>query len=128
MSLASETVNNSAIDNFIQPSLESENKNFRLEWIPWEFTDIKPTQIDNVYYDSHKVTLHNGEVKEITTMLLSLGNNEICTPTLVSELARIYSLPTYKYNDDISQFRRYSVWLRRRNYSIKGFTKDDDNY
>ena len=80
MSLALGTVNNSAIDNFVQSSLESENKDLRLEWIFCsEFTDKEPIQIDNVYYASRKQT---------TIMLLSLGNNEICTPILVSEFAR----------------------------------------
>ena len=91
------TVNNSAIDNLIQSSLESENEDLRLKWIPYEgITNVKPTQINNVYcaiYDYKKI------------MLLSLGSSEECTPTLVSEFARIYSLPTHKYNnDDVSQF------------------------
>src|SRR6185312_14691741 len=92
-------VNNPAIDNLVQCSLESENENFRLEWIPCsEFINIEPTQIDNVYYANR-----NGVKK----MLLCLGNDEIRTQTLVSEFARIYSLPTHKYHNDISQFRRY---------------------
>src|SRR6185312_14647735 len=128
MSLASETVTNPAIDNLVQSSLESEH-DLELEWIPYEEIDnIKPTQIDNVYYAIRKQTRNDGEVKETTVMLLSLGNNEICTPTLVSEFARIYSLPTHKYNDDISQFRRYSGWLDSRNKRITGFTKYDNNY
>src|SRR5207248_2434601 len=61
-------------------------------------------------------------------MLLLLGSIEECTPALVSEFARIYSLPTHKYNNDDSQFRRYSVWLKERNEFIKGFTEYDDNY
>ena len=49
MSLASGAVNNPAIDNLVQSSLESENKNLRLEWIPCaDITDIEPTQIDDV--------------------------------------------------------------------------------
>ena len=113
-------VNNPAIDNLVQSSLESEDKYLRLEWIPCsEFINIKPTQIDNVYYASR-----NG----VKRMLLCLGNDEICTPTLVSEFARIYSLPTHKYNNDVSQYRRYSRWLKERNSMIKGFTKYDNNY
>ena len=61
-------------------------------------------------------------------MLLSLGNNEICTPTLVNEFARIYSLPTHKYNNNNDNFRRYSVWLYHRNNLIDGFTKYGSNY
>src|SRR5205085_5327700 len=61
-------------------------------------------------------------------MLLLLGNDEICTPTLVSEFARIYSLPTHKYYNGDNNFRRYTTWLKRHNELIKGFTKYDDNY
>src|SRR5437868_5618008 len=97
--------NNPAIDDLIQSSLESEHK---LEWIPYEkISDIKyihPTQIDNVYYAGQRI------------MLLCLGNNEEeRTPTLVSEFARIYSLPIHKYKNDVSHFRRYSKWLECRN-------------
>ena len=121
--LASGTVNNPAIDNLVQSSLESENNYLKLEWIPHsQITDIESSQIDNVYYAIRK---HAYEEK---IMLLCLGNSEECTTTLVSELARIYSLPTHKYNNNSDNFRRYSVWLRIRNYLIKGFIKDDDNY
>ena len=119
-------VNNPAIANLVESSLESEKKYLRLEWIPYEeITNIKPTPTDDaIYYASRKQP--NCEVKE--TMLLLLGSNEECTPTLVSEFARIYSLPTHKHNNDI-KFRRYSTtWLEYRNYMIKGFTKYDDNY
>src|SRR6185312_1383824 len=113
-------VNNPAIDNLVQSSLESEDRNLQLEWIPCsEVTNIEPTQVDNVYNASR-----NG----VKTMLLCLGNDEICTPTLVSEFARIYSLPTHKYNNDVNQFRRHSTWLTERNRLIFGFTEYDDNY
>src|SRR5207244_3923693 len=56
-----------------------------------------------------------------------LGSSEECTQTLVSEFARIYSLPTQKYNNDINQFRRYSTWLKERNRLIKGFTEHNNN-
>ena len=109
-----------AIDNLVQSSLESKDKYLRLEWIPCsEFINIEPTQIDNVYYASR-----NG----VKTMLLCLGNDEICTPTLLSEFARIYSLPTHKYNNDVNQFRRHSVWLKNRNRLIKGFTEYENKY
>src|SRR6185312_11098934 len=61
-------------------------------------------------------------------VLTCLGNSKECTPVVVNEFARIYSLPTDEYNDDISQFRRYAKWLNRRNSMIKGFTKSNDKY
>src|SRR5437870_13739867 len=116
------------IDKLIQSSLENEHNN-KLEWVSnSDITDIKPCQIDNVYYAIRKQTRKDGKVKETMIMLLSLGKSEECTPTLVSEFARIYSLPTHKYRNDVSQFRRYSAWLMGRNSLIKGFTKYDDNY
>src|SRR5581483_3528346 len=119
-------VNNPAIDNLVQSSLESEDKQLRLEWIPCsEFINIEPTQIDNICYATRK---GDGEVIDSMIMLLCLGNDEICSPTLVSEFARTYSLPTHKYNNDVSRFRRYSTWLNQRNYLIKGFTKYNGNY
>src|SRR6185312_9423227 len=114
------TVNNPAIDNLVQSSLESEDKYLRLEWIPYsQITDIEPTQIDNVHY-AHR---YNDKIT-----LLSLGNSGECTPTLVNEFARIYSLPTHKYNNHSDNFRRYSVWLKERNKLIQGFIKYDNNY
>src|SRR6185369_3221645 len=95
----------------------------RLEWIPHEeIINVKPTRIGNVYYAIHK------PYEAIIIRLLCLGNNDQCTPTAVSEFARIYSLPTHKYNNDVDHFRRYSVWLNERNRRIKGFTMYDDNY
>ena len=124
MSLALGTVKNPVIDNLVQSSLESENKYLRLEWIPYEeITSIKPTHIDDVHYAIYKRTLDEGGVKETSIILLLLGNGEICTPTFVSEFARIYSLPTHKYNNDITQFRGYPKWLESRNKLIKGFTE-----
>src|SRR6185503_296633 len=124
MSLTSGFVNNPAIDNLIQSSLESGNKDSRLEWIPCsDISGVEPTQIDNVYYAFYK-----GEEKG-SIMLSLLGSSEECTPALVSEFARIYSLPTHKYNNDGShQFRRYSVWLSYRNELVNGFTKYNNNY
>ena len=119
MSLTSGVDNNPAIDGLIQASLESDNKN--LKWIPCsQITGIEPTQINNVYC----ATYNYNEI-----ILLLLGSSEECTPTLVSEFARIYSLPTHKDNkDDVNQFRRYSVWLKERNNLINGFTQYDGNY
>ena len=114
-------MHNPTINNLVQASLECENEHLRLEWIPWsQITEIESTQIDNVYY-----AILNGRDK---IMVLSLGIGKECTPIFVSEFARIYSLPTHKYSNDVSQFRRYSTWLKNPNYLIKGFTKYDDNY
>src|SRR5207237_4914666 len=102
MSLAS-GVKNPAIDNLVQSSLESEKKHLRLEWIPCEeITDMEPTQSDNVYYAIRKYTLSIFGEEKVTMVLL--GSDETCTPTLVSEFARIYSLPTHEYMHDAPQF------------------------
>jgi len=128
MSLAPE-VTNPAIDNLVQSSLESEYESLRLKWIPYEeIAHIEPTQVDNVYNATCKYTLDDDEVVESMIMLLCLGNSGECTQTLVSEFARIYSLPTHKYNNTVSQYRRYSRWLNARNELIKGFTEYDNNY
>src|SRR5205823_3997272 len=116
-------VSNPAIDSLIQSSLES----LRLKWIPYEeITNIKPTPTDAIYYAGRKYNPH--AVEETMIILVLLGSSEECTPTLVSEFARIYSLPTHKYNNDDSQFRRYSYLLGHRNYLIEGFIKYNDNY
>src|SRR6185437_15924409 len=60
--------------------------------------------------------------------MILLGSDKTCMPTLVSEFARIYSLPTHKYNNNNDNFKRYSVWLSNRNKLIQGFTKYKDNY
>src|SRR6185369_1307110 len=93
-----------AIENLIQSSVPNEY-NERLGWIPYsDITDVKSVQIDNIYYASRKQP--DGKMKE--TMLLLIGSSEECTPpALVSEFARIYSLPTHKYNSDVNHFRRY---------------------
>ena len=113
MSIASGTVNNPAINTLVQSD--------KLEWIPWsEITDIESSQINSVYY------AHVDYEDKI--MLQLVRSNEICTPTLVSEFARIYSLPTHKYSNDVSQFKSYSKWLRYRNEAIKGFTEYEGSY
>src|SRR6185312_5230312 len=61
-------------------------------------------------------------------VLTCLGNSKECTPVVVNEFARMYSLPTDEYNDDVSQFRRYKKWLEKRNELIFGFTERDNNY
>src|SRR6185312_13837569 len=124
-------MHNPAIDNLVEASLESKYS-LRLTvprsftgWISCsEITDIRATQIDNVYHAIHKEAYFSRE----KIMLLLLGSDEICTPTLVSEFARIYSFPTHKYNNEVNQFRRYSKWLEYRNGLIIGFTEYDDNY
>src|SRR6185503_1889288 len=113
MSLVLETC--TPIDNLIQSSLLPESKH-KLEWIPCsEIIDIEPTEIDNVYYVIRKQAGYNDQVKE---MLICLGSSDECTPTLVSEFARIYSLPTHEYKNNVGHFGRYSEWLYRRNQLI----------
>src|SRR5581483_8720469 len=108
-----ENFHSNSIENLIQSSLESQS----VAWIPCsEITDIKSTPIDAVHYAIRKKT-----VNEMLITLVSLGNDE-------SECARIYSLPTHKYNNDVSHFRRYAKWLKERNELIIGFTKYDDKY
>ena len=112
-----------AIENLIQSSLPDEFGYKKLEWIPfWRINDIKPSQIDNVRY----AVCNSG--RPVTMMLLLLGSEETCTPTFMSEFARIYSLPTHKYNNDVGQFRRYEKWLYFRNKLIVGFTENDGYY
>jgi len=121
MSLASE-VNNPAIDNLIESSLESEKELLRLKWIPCsDITDIEPTSTNAIYYASRKHELKG-------TMHLLLGSSEECTPAFVSEFARIHSLPTHKYNAVDNNFKRYSEWLENRNELINGFTKYEDKF
>ena len=109
------------IDNLIATS------NKTLGWIPYsQITNIESSQTDNLYYAIHKDD--DDAVYEDKITLLLLGSDETCTPTLMHEFARIYSLPTHKYRNDVSQFRRYSAWLMGRNEFIKGFTKHDDKY
>src|SRR5438128_9533260 len=62
--------------------------------------------------------------------MLLLGTRDGCTHEFITEFARIYSLPTHKYDNppNINQFRRYSLWLERRNNMIRGFTSDNNNY
>src|SRR5437763_14219563 len=108
MSLTSE-VNNPAIDNLVESSLESKNERLRLKWIPcFDISDIEPTPTNAVYYASRKHELKG-------TMHLLLGSSEECSPALVSEFARIYSLPTHKYTNVDNNFKRYFKWLSRRN-------------
>ena len=112
-----------AIDNLIQSYLEGQHC-ARLEWISCSgITDIKSTPTDAIYYASRKCSWF----REETIMLVFLGSDETCTPTLVSEFARIYSLPTCRYNNDVN-LRRYKEWLEYRNKQIHGFTKYDGNY
>ena len=93
-----ENFHSNSIENLIQSSLESQS----VVWIPCsEITDIKSTPIDAVHYAIRKKTFNDDTFEETLITLLSLGNNEICTPTLVCEFARIYSLPTHKYIDGL---------------------------
>src|SRR6185312_6513417 len=111
MSLVSEA--HKAIDSIIQPALPN---SLQLVWIPLSnITDIKPSQIDSVYYAGQKSN-HSAAI-----VLILLGSEETCTPTFVSEFARIYSLPTHNCDNDGSQFRRYATLLKNRNKLIIGF-------
>ena len=124
MSLVSDV--NYNLDNLVQSCLKGEHA---VEWIPYsEITDIKPSPTDAIHNAMRKETLNDGTVDETLVILLYLGNSEACTSTFVSEFARIYSLPTHKYIIADGQFRRHSRWVYYRNYHIKGFTNDDDNY
>src|SRR6185503_21303323 len=116
------------IDNSIQSSLSPQSKH-KLEWIPCsQITNIESTRIDNIYYAIRKQTEYYNRVEETTIMLLRLGSSKEYTPTLVSEFARIYSLPTHKHKNNDNNFRRYSTWFYYRNQLISGFTKLDNNY
>jgi len=115
MSLTSE------LANLIQSSAPNEYRQ-ELEWFPCsKITGIMPSEIYNTYY-----TVKNNDNTNL--ILVFLGNNKEYTPTLVSEFARIYSLPTHRYRNDVNQFRRYTKWLNDRNKHIIGFTKYKDNY
>src|SRR5205823_9860459 len=117
MSLASE-VNNLAIDNLVESSLESKNEDLRLKWISCsDITNMEPTPTNASRKHELKGTMH-----------LLLGSSEECTPAFVSEFARIHSLPTHKYNNVDNNFKRYSEWLSRRNEFINGFTKYEDKF
>jgi len=117
-------IQNQAIDDLIQ-SLASKQE---LRWVPCscaEFTKIKPSHIDNVYYATEYQIARCSIYNKI--ILVLIGSSKECTPTRVSEFARIYSLSTQNYNN-VDRFRRYSVWLSYRNNLIIGFTKHEDNY
>src|SRR5437016_10222377 len=62
--------------------------------------------------------------------MLLLGTVDECTQEFIHKFAKTHSLPTHKYDNpsNIVQFRRYSVWLARRNEMIEGFTSDNNNY
>ena len=82
MSLASETINNPVIGNLVEFSLESENKDLRLEWIPYEeISYIESTQIDNVYCATGKRSYEQqriagaGKTGLISTLILLVGQS-----------------------------------------------------
>src|SRR5436190_21379692 len=102
MSLAS-GVNNPAIiiNDLVQSSCVNEYD--KLKWISCRnIIDILSTQINNVYYAPY-VTPVNVYCDPYVTLVL-LGSSEECTPALVSEFARIYSFPTHKYKNNVSQY------------------------
>src|SRR5690349_281705 len=93
-----------AINNLLQSALR--DGNFILEWVPYsEISDITPTQTDSVYCAIYKRINHVRDTNTIT--LVFLGNSTEITQTFVNKFARIYSLPTHKYNNNVSQYRRY---------------------
>src|SRR6185312_5070006 len=95
-----------------------------VKWIPSsDITDIGSSLVGNdqtIYYAVH---VAHGDI-----MLLLLRNSDIRTPAFMNEFARIYSLPTNKYNAQSNDFRRYPIWLERRNKLIYGVTEREDNY
>src|SRR6185312_12017311 len=122
MSEAVKDIQNPTIRNLIRSCIKE-------KWIPIsEITDIKPSQIGNIHYAVRKRMSDDGTIREEIIILILVGSNETCTTTLVSEFARIYSLPMFKYNVYGSQFRRYNIWLFMRNRLIEGFTEYDNNY
>jgi hypothetical protein len=105
---------------------------YTLTWIPSsELGEIVIAQIltDQMFY--HAVRKGNDITrKDEILLLLLLGNSNKCTLEFINQFARIYSLPTHKYNDppNLKKFRRYTTWLKNRNVMIKGFTKYNDIY
>jgi len=93
-----------------------------LEWIPYsQFTDIRPLHNSHIFHASRQAE---------TVMILSLGPIDVCSPEFIHKITTIYSLPTHKYINpsNINLFRRFSIWLEKRNKLIAGFTKNNDNY
>ena len=92
-------IQNPAIDNLIAASNKKGIPNS-------EITEIKSTQIYNVYSAIRKQTYDDdGATDEAMIVLVLLGNNEECT----TKLARIYSLPTPEYNC----YGKPSCWRNR---------------
>ena len=114
-----------AIDQLIESSKfldsgEPAEKRYHLEWIPYsELRHIEVFQSFNdqtIYYGTHEKTYSTEHV-----MLLLLGNNDTCTQAFIDDLARIYSIPSLRHNDDtpnIGEFKRYSIWLDYRNCGL----------
>src|SRR5207253_11153700 len=122
MSSLVEEIHSPAIDNLIAAS------NYELNWVPQsEITYMKSSPMNAIHYAVRK---HYRYVRfyKPRIILLFLGSCKECTPTLVSKFARIYSLPTHKYNNDDNNFRRYKRWLEYRNDLIQGFTNYKANY
>src|SRR6185312_10186893 len=95
------------------------------EWVHYsEFINIELNQ----YMTGQ--TIYNAKRSDEEKILLLLGNDETCTPEFISEFARKYSLPTWKYlkDDPPNQFRRYGEYLANRNVAIEGFTEHKGNY
>ena len=109
-----------------------------LKWIPFsEFTDVEsiehPTSNQPTYYATYGQAKHIYYLRSSYRLveMLRLGTVDECTQEFIQEFTKTHSLlPTHKHDNpsDIVQFRRYSVWLKSRNWMIEGFTSDDDNY
>ena len=71
---SAKTIQNQAIDDLIAIS-------YLLEWIPYpQISEVKSSQIDNVYYVIRKQAYDDGRVNEVKIMLLLVGSDEISTP------------------------------------------------
>src|SRR5438128_2205437 len=133
-----------AIDQLVESSKtldngESAREFNHLKWIPYsEFTDIESIEHSTSKQPTHYATyeqakyyydLSSTSSYKLVEMLL-LGTVDECTQEFIHEFSRTYSLPTHRYDNppNIVQFRRYSVWLARRNEMIYGFTSDNHSY
>jgi len=96
-----------------------------LEQIPYShFADIRPLDDFRIFHATCK------QRQAETVMILSLGPIDVCSPEFIRRIATTYSLPTHKYINpsNVNSFKRFSIWLEKRNKLITGFTKDDNNY
>src|SRR5438128_2544419 len=110
---------------------ESSLEVYQLKWIPYrKFTDIESTGHSTGNQPTYYAMYEQAKTDDKQVEMLLLGTVDECTHEFIHEFARTHSLPTHKYNSqpNMNQFRRYSVWLERRNDMIEGFTSDNNNY